>query len=356
MPTIADQRLHHQQLTQTQFTQPHEVAAWLGALQGQDYGGAKWSLGLRLPGSTDADIERAIADKTIVRTWLLRGTLHLVAAADIRWLLELVAPRIIARCARRYRELELDAPTLARSNTLLLNALHGGKLGTRTELLAMLDHNGISTQGQRGVYMLQRASLDGLICQGVTHRNTATYMALDEALPPAKLLVRDEAVAELARRYFTSHGPATLHDFVWWSGLTMGDARAGIAANAAQLIQVTVAAQTYWKHEHLSHRREASPTVYLLPGFDEYLLGYADRSAVLAAEYATRIVPGGNGVFTPTIISDGRVVGTWKRTFRKGAMIIDPHPFTSLTTDEHHAFTVAAERYGAFLSMPVVLS
>lgn len=356
MPTIAEQRLHNQQLTPTQFTQPHEVVAWLGAMQGQDYAGAKWSLGLRVPGSTDAEIEQAIANKTIVRTWALRGTLHLVAAADIRWLLALLAPQIIARSARRYRELDLDAPTLARSNTLLLNALPSGKERNRTELLAMLDQHGISTHGQRGVHMLQCASLNGLICQGVTHRNSATYMAIDEALPPAKPLARDEALAELARRYFTSHGPATLRDFVWWSGLTTGDARAGIAANAAQFVQATIAEQTYWLPEHLLSHNNASATVYLLPGFDEYLLGYADRSASLAAEYAARVVPGGNGVFMPTIISDGRVVGTWKRTFRKGAMTITPQPFTTLTTAEHDAFAVAAQRYGAFLGMPVVLS
>jgi hypothetical protein len=188
MPNIAVHRLHSQQLEHTRLEKPIEVVTWLGAVQAQDYAGAKWSIGIRLPDSTDAGIEQAIADNTFFRTWAMRGTLHFVAASDIRWLLALVAPRIIARNARRYSELELDERTLARSNAVLADALQGGRQLNRSDLLGVLEQNSISTQGQRAAYMLQRASLDGLICQGVMRRNDPTYMSLDESLPETRAM------------------------------------------------------------------------------------------------------------------------------------------------------------------------
>jgi hypothetical protein len=350
---IARHRLVNQQIAQPASATPSEVVAWLGAIQGQDYAGAKWSIGVRLPGSTDAGIEQAIAAKTIVRTWAMRGTLHLVAAEDLRWLLALLAPRIIAGCARRYHELELDAPTLARSNSVLATALADGTPRSRTVLLELLEANGISTKGQRAAYMLQRASLDGLVCQGAAVRNTPTYMALDESLAQGKLLARDQALAELARRYFTSRGPATLQDFAAWSGLTIADARAGLGAIESQLTQASIGGQTYWMPQ-------GSPVkgrdVYLLPGFDEYLLGYRDRSAVLDPQYASRIVPGGNGVFYPTIICNGRVAGTWKRTVKKDTVIVAPQPFHPLSDAETSAMRSAAAMYGQFLQQPVTIA
>lgn len=352
---IAALRLHNQQIARTRFEQPHELVAWLGAIQGQDYSGALWSLGLRLPGSTDTRIEQALLDRTIVRTWALRGTLHLVAAADLRWLLDLLAPRVLAGSALRLRQLELDEQTLTRSNRLIANAVSDGQPHSRTELFALLEANGISTQGQRGYHMLIRASWEGLICQGVAVRNVPTFLALDQALPPGKKLARDEALAELAGRFFTSHGPATLQDFVWWSGLTVGDARAGLEAVKRELTQEAVDEQTYWFPPSLSDPEHVDGTLYLLPGFDEYLLGYRDRNAVLDPQYASRIVPGGNGVFYPTIVSNGRIVGTWKRSIKKGGVFIGAQPFTSLAPAEEAAFAVAAQRYGAFLGLPVTL-
>jgi len=348
---ITQQRLIHQGIAQARFIQPAEVVAWLVAMQGQDYAGAKWSVGLRLAGGSDSAIEQALADRSIVRTWVMRGTLHLVAAADIGWLLALLAPRLIARNARRYRELELDAPTLARSNTLLAQALEGGVLLDRPALFAMLERNGISTAGQRGVYMLQRASLDGLICQGPAPRNVPTFMLIDGALPHGRVLEHEQALAELAQRYVTSRGPATLRDFAWWSGLPIGEARAGL--EAAQLTQTDIDGQTYWTAQEYTPSGAASG-VYLLPGFDEYLLGYADRSAALAAEHAPYIVPGGNGIFYPTIISAGRVVGTWKRAFKKGSVVITPSPFAPLDSAQHQGVAAAAERFGAFLGLPAI--
>ena len=353
---LVQQRLQNQQLSQPTFTTAADVVRWLGAMQGQDYAGAKWAVGLRLPGSTDAAIEEAFNTKAIVRTWALRGTLHLVAATDLRWLLALLGPRLIAGNARRYRELQLDEATLVCSNDRLAGALLAGPPLDRPTLFAILEQHGIATTGQRGVYMLQRASLDGLICQGVAVRNVPTFMAVDESIAQGKTLTREEALAELVQRYFTSHGPATLKDFIWWSGLTAGDARAGLAASSAQLQQITVDGQLYWLAQEPIATDHLPQPVYLLPGFDEYLLGYADRRAVLEPQYANHIVPGGNGVFYPTIVSKGQIVGTWQRTFKKGMVIMTPQPFTTLSPDEQKAFVSAAQRFGAYLEMPVQMA
>ena len=269
---IAHQRLRSQQIEHTNLKLPGEMVPWLIAVQAQDYAGAKWSLGLRLPECTDADVEAAIAEKTILRSWVLRGTLHFVARTDIHWLLALVAPRIIAGNKRRYRELELDEPTLIRSNDLLMKALQGANQLTCKALLAMLEQNGISTEGQRGIYMLQRASLDGLICQGAVHSNNPNFVKLDEI--PHKMMKREEALAELAGRYFTSRGPATLQDFIWWSGLPAAEARVGLDSIQTQLVHETVDDKTFWGSASIKMARDNPQSLYLLPGFDEYLLAY----------------------------------------------------------------------------------
>lgn len=353
---IAIQRLYSQQLEHTTCKSPSEIVAQLGAMQAQDYAGAKWSIGLRLPGSTDADIEQAIIDKTVVRTWVMRGTLQFVSAADLRWMVALVAPRIIASSASRYKELELDEETFAQSNRLFEAALQGGSQLTRSELFAVLQANGISTQGQRGVHLLSRASLDSLICQGVMRNNDPSFMLIDESFAQARAMTRDEALAELSRRYFTTRAPATLQDFVWWSGLLMPDARAGIDAIRSEFSCETINGKTYWFPQAMPALPEDAPSVHLLPGFDEYLISYRDRTASLAPEHARAVVPGGNGVFMPTIVIDGRVVGLWKRTFRKGAVVIEFKPFDALTDLEHQAATLAAQPYSAFLQMPTVFS
>ena len=353
---IAALRLHNQQIARMRFQQPHELLAWLGAAQGQDYSGALWALGLRLPASTEAQIEQALLDKRIVRTWALRGTLHLVAATDLRWLLELLAPRMLAGAARRFHQLGLDEATLARSNRLIADAVSDGQPHSRTELFARLDANGVSTQGQRGYYMLIRASWDGLIAQGAAVRNVPTFWALDGSLPAGKALTRDETVGEMARRYFNSHRPATLTGFFWWAGFSTADARLGLEGVKAELSQETFDDQTYWFAADLATSPDTDGTLYLLPGFDEYLLGYRDRRAVLDPQYANRIVPGGNGVFYPTIVSDGQVVGVWKRTFKKGGVLVSAEPFTSLTPAEAEAFAIAAQRFGDYLGLSASLT
>jgi hypothetical protein len=352
---IANQRLFIQQLTQKRFEQPGEVASWLVALQGQDYAGAKWSLGLRLPGSTEANIERAIAERDIVRTWALRGTLHFLAAADVRWMLALLSGRLIAGSARRNRQLELDEPTLARSSDLLAQAVGGGAQRSRAELFSILEQNGISTTGQRGYHMLHRASLEGLLCQGLTQEKKPIFFALEELPGSAKTLERDEALAELAGRYFTSRGPATLPDFVWWSGLSTLEARAGLEAVRSKLGNETIDDQTYWFSPSEPKPKESLPGIHLLPGFDEYLLAYKDRRASLDVPNYKRLTPT-NGMLPATIVSAGRVIGTWKRTFKRDTAVITPSPFEALGSEESEALIVAAKYYGEFLGMRVSVS
>jgi len=352
MHDIAIDRLYSQQLAHTTLTQPGDLVAYMGALQAQDYAGAKWSVGIRLPGSTDEGIEQALADKTIIRTWAMRGTLHFVAPPDIRWMLALIAPYIIAGNTRRYRELKLDSRTLIRSNEVLLQALQGGKQLDRPALRAVLGENGIQAEGQRLPYILQRASLEGLICQIGMRRNNPVYASLDEWLPGDGTVERDAARAKLAMRYFTSRGPATLQDFVWWSGLPVAEARAGLEAVKSSLTRETIHSQTYWNRSFQAEQ-ETPSKVFLLPGFDEYLLSYKDRSASLEAVHGKIPAPP-NSALSPTIMTGGRIVGTWKRTVKEGAVVIVSNFFTPLTAAEDHAFVAATRRYGEFLGMPIV--
>ena len=337
------------------FAQPGDVVTWLGALQAQDYSGALWAIGLRMTGATERSIEQAIAERAIVRTWPMRGTLHFVAAQDVRWLLALLTPRVIAESAGRYRQLDLDEATFAHSKEVFAKALQGGKRLTRDEMLQELEQAGISTAGQRGYHLLGRSAQDGLICFGTRRGKQQTFTLLDEWVPLTRSLTRDEALAELTRRYFTGHGPATVQDLMRWAGLTAAEAKTGLAAAGKVLVQKTVADRAYWMARDLPELNTGTTATYLLPGFDEYLLGYSDRNAVLDPAYAQRICPGGNGMFSPTIVIDGVVTGTWKRTFKGDAVIIETTPFRPLTPAQNEALSVVADRYGEFMGMSVVL-
>lgn len=353
---IAFSRLASQGIAAPTFAQPGDVVSWLGALQAQDYAGALWSIGLRMAHATERAVEQAIAERAIVRTWPMRGTLHFVAAQDVRWLLALLTPRVIAQSAGRYRQLELDETTVARSKEVFAEGLQGGKQLTRDEMLGLLEQAGISPAGQRGYHLLARSAQDGLICFGARRGKQHTFALLDEWAPQTQPLVRDEALAELAKRYVASHGPATLQDLARWAGLTVAEAKTGLEGAGDAVIQETIAGQAYWISSATPTPKDDTERAFLLPGFDEYLLGYGDRSAVLDPAYADRICPGGNGMFSPTLVIDGHVAGTWKRTFKKGVVVVEAAPFRPLTPVETQAVGVAAERYGAFLGMPAICS
>ncbi|HYO50841.1 MAG TPA: winged helix DNA-binding domain-containing protein [Chloroflexia bacterium] len=356
-PNIAHRRLHNQHIASAVFEEPTDVVEWLGAVQSQDYAGARWAVGQRLRGSksTDAAIERAFDEGTILRTHLMRPTWHFVTRTDIRWMLALTAPRVNAGNAYYYRQLDLDEATLARTNALLAKALQGGKHLTRTELAAALEQGGIATKGPlRFGYIMMRAELDGIVCSGPRRGKQFTYALLDERAPQARSLERDKALATLVGRYFTSHGPATVQDFVWWSGLTAADARAGLAMLASQITHEVVGSKTYWFAPSTPPAKNTSPTVHLLPNYDEYHIGYKDHSPVFDAANEAKL-NARNNVFSHLIAIDGLIIGTWKRTLKKDAVIIERSIFAPLHEAEACAFAVAAERYGRFVGLPVTL-
>ena len=343
---LARQRLRAQHMTGSGFATPAEAVAWFGAVQAQDYPGALWAVGLRTKNATERLVEHAISDRSIVRTWPLRGTLHFVAPADVRWMLKYLAPRMVARAASRHTQLGLDDRIFARSATLLANALVGGRQLTRPAVYRLLESARISTRDSRGLHILWRLAHDGVICFGAREGTQHTFALLDEWVPAGRTLERDEALAELARRYFTSHGPATLQDFTWWSGLAAADAKSGLEIASAHLQREMIGGQAYWIASTMSTARIHSPTAWLLPPFDEYTVAYQDRRAVLAPKFAARA---GNGIFSPTLIVDGQVVGTWARTIGQRGVAITTSPFRKLVGAETRAVDAAVKRYRRFI-------
>ena len=350
---IGSVRLASQHIARPSAESPAHVVRWLGAVQAQDFLGALWAIGLRTKGATEASVEAAIERREIVRTWPMRGTLHFVAAEDVRWVLALLAPRTIAGAGLRHRQLEMDDDVIGRARAVVAKALAGGRALTRDALYRKLDAAGISTAsygviGRRGFHILWRLAHDGLICFGGREGRQQTFVLLDEWLPAsASPLPRDEALAKLALRYFTGHGPATVQDFAWWAGLSAPDARAALAMLDSQLAQEDVAGATYWYRDADVPRRLPA-AAYLLPPFDEYLVGYRDRTAAVdPARFAAMPT-----LLSPTIVIGGRVVGTWGRRFERGGVRVTCEPARELTAPEQRAVDAAVRRYKAFLGMP----
>ncbi|HEU5348920.1 MAG TPA: winged helix DNA-binding domain-containing protein, partial [Ktedonobacterales bacterium] len=267
-------RLSQQRLAREPLDTPEDVVNWLGAVQSQEYQAALWSLGLRMCAATADVIERAFNEGAILRTHVMRPTWHFVTPADIRWMLELTAPRISATMAYYNRQLELDDDLFTHSNTVIAAALEGERQLTRPELGAALAQAGIAVKGQRLGHIIMRAELDGVICSGPRRGKQFTYALLAERAPQSQTLPRDEALAELVRRYFTSHGPATTRDFAWWSGLTVTDARAGLASVGSALSREEIDGQTYWFSASALPEADPAHAALLLPTYDELLVGY----------------------------------------------------------------------------------
>ncbi len=351
--SIAGQRLVNQRITSSTLTTPADLATWFGAMQAQDYRAAQWAIGLRLPGSTDETIEQALADTLIVRTWAMRGTLHVIAAADVRWMLALLRPRLHKISTAYCRKAGLDELTLAQSQALMTNALQGRKQLTRPELVAFLNRQGMLIRDQQLNFILVQAAVDGLICCGCRRGKQLTYTLLDEWIPAAKTLSREEALTELTSRYFTSHGPATLVDFVWWSGLTVKEAKDGLELCKNTLVSDVMDGQPYWMTPLLNNPSESLPTVRLLPSFDEYLVAYKDRRAALGTLDFRQIVSAGNGIFSPVIVADGQVVGTWKRTVKKNQVLVDTSLFFTLSQEQQMGLDVEISRFRSFCREPL---
>ena len=349
--TIVVRRMASQGLTPPRHADPAALVRWLGAVQAQDFLGSLWALGARLPGTTEADIERAIADRAILRTWPMRGTVHFVAAEDARWMVGLLAPRVVARNGSIYRNAGLGEEGFAQARKILERALADGQPQTRPALYATLDAAGIATTGTRGLHLVGRLAQEGLLCFGPRAGKQPTFVLLDVWAPQQRTLDREEAIAELTLRYFRSHGPATERDFAWWSGLRLAEIAGGLAEVRGQLVAETIGSTIYWRGE-AKIAGDTAPALHLLPPFDEFLVGYKDRSAALdprdAGLWAER-----DHLLSSTIIAGGRVIGSWKRTLTRGGVTIAATLARPLTDAEEGAFAAAVARYGHFLGLPV---
>ncbi len=348
--SIATSRLHNQQLEKTKFKTPNEVVSWMGAMQAQDFYMAKWAIGIRLPNSTEKIIETAIDQGEIIRTHLLRPTWHFVSRDDIYWMLELSSPQIKSLMKSNNKMLELTDSVFTKSNKIIEKSLAGNKHLTREELVAELTRAKIPTNITRSSNLLMRAELDKIICSGRTKNKKQTYTLLGEWVPKMKSLNKEEALAKLAERYFTSHGPATLQDFTWWSGLLTADAKHALEMVKPTFISETISSKTFWMTNSFSNSipKPDKKSVYLLPAYDEYLISYKDRSASLPLEHHKKSISI-NGIFKPTIVLNGEVKGLWKRTFKKEKVIVETEFFKLPAKNLKNRIEKVAMVFGGFL-------
>ena len=346
-------RLHNQRLSTTTFTKPDEVVSWLGAVQAQDYAGAKWALAQRMMDTTDSALDRAFADGSILRSHLLRPTWHFATPDDIRWLLQLTGPRVHAVNAFMYRQTGLDKATFKKSYTVLEKSLHAGKQLTRTELAVALAKAGIVAEGVRLACIMMSAELDGLLISGARRGKQFTYALLEERVPPVKALSREEALAEMVKRYFKTRGPATLADFTWWSGLTMADARKGIELVKSEFTKEVINGQEYWFSDSNLPKKAVSSRAYLLPNYDEYFIGFKDRTAIGVVARQANIPEYESALIGHVIVLNGQIVGGWRRTLRKKEVLVETSLIAKLGKEEKGLIDEAAERFGRFLELPV---
>jgi hypothetical protein len=337
------------------LAKPEDVVGHMLAMQAQDYGQALWAIGVRSKAATVSSLEKAVAAGRIIRTWPMRGTIHWVLPEDARWLIRLCGSRKLAAHALRLKQLRLTERDIERAGELLEPALSGGKVLTRAQIMRVFEDGALGTDGQRGYTLLWSLAHQELICFGPMDGRQQTFVLLDEWAPAASSrdLSGDEALAELAVRYVTARGPVTDRDLSKWAGITLTDARKGIAAAGKSLDRTTVdGIERYFAPPEPQHGT-AAPDL-LLPGFDEYLIGYADRTAMLAAEHAKTVVPGGNGVFKPMIVMDGQITGTWRSTVKAKTVSITRSPFVPGGADRASALRAQAERYAHFLGLDLL--
>ncbi|TAE26169.1 MAG: winged helix DNA-binding domain-containing protein [Cytophagales bacterium] len=361
---IPNARLANQHINAPQFSEAQQLVAYMGAIQAQDFPMARWAIGLRVHGATDAAIEQALNTGKLVRTHILRPTWHIVAAQHVRWMMALTGKSIKAASASRDRELGIDVALYARTNDLICKALADNNHLTRAEIMQFLEQNGVKTDPSRAVHFMAYAETDALICNGIPRGKEQTYALLDEKVPDKGLiLTREESLAELAKRYFTSHGPATLPDFQWWSGLSMTDARAGLASIRSELETVELGGRAYFFHAGTFDRQnltgktgidEEGSSLFLLPAFDEYCVSYKHRTDVFAAEWQGNAITS-NGIFKPIIVVNGKIEGLWKRTIQKNKVVIETQFFGPNAVVPVEKLAAAAANFGQFLGLPTEL-
>jgi hypothetical protein len=351
---ILRRRLENQALARTSFRTPEEVVAWFGAVQAQDYLGSLWALGQRMRGATEASVEAAESRRAIVRTWPMRGTLHFVAAADVRWMTQLLAPRVLARNAARIkREVGVDAAVVARCREVVARALEGGRRLERGALYEALEARRIQTRNSRGLHILGWLAMEGTLCLAGRSGKQHTFALLDDWIPRPPPMARDAALAELAARYFTSHGPATLPDFMWWAGITAEDAHVAAEAARPRLASEVIGRREYYWSARSRKRLHGAAMlrVKLLPGYDEYTVAYEDRSLLLPGAKKVDSM----GLLSAVVVADGIVIGNWKRSLARDGVLVTVKLSRPLRLAEDEALAESARTLGRFLGLPARL-
>lgn len=353
MNTVARRRLANQHLVAPTLDEAAAVVGALGAVQAQDYSGAKWAIAQRTRRLTEADVERAFTTGAILRTHVLRPTWHFILPADARWMLELTAPRIHAAMAYYLRRHGLDASAVHAGHARLERALRDGHHCTRTELAVALAHAGMDvSSGERVGHLLMQAELDRVIISGPRRGKQFTYALFDERVPAAPRRDRDEALGELTRRYFATRGPAAAGDFAWWSGLTVADAERGIQIADRSLVRETVDGRAYWSARAERRSSRWAPVAHLLPSYDEYFIGFRDRSAVAERLETIRPKRRVDGLIGYGLFVDGQLVGGWRRALDP-RVDLELRVVIKLTARERVLVDRAAQRYADFLGFPV---
>ena len=322
-------RLASQHVGGEELTSPNAIVSWMLAMQAQDFPMAKWAIGVRLPGSTDRLVDAAIDEAAILRTHLLRPTWHFVCPEDIHWLLELSAPQIQISMRARDKVLELTEAVYSKSNKTIEKALTKQGQLSREALILELNHAGIPTDQNRASHLLMRAELEKIICSGAILRGKPTYALLAERVSRPRLLVKEEALAELASRYFTSRGPATLQDFIWWSGLPARLARQALEIVISNLLSEVVDGIAYWLPRNYNIPAPVQATTLLLPTYDEFIISYSDRTASIPSMLEQHLKAiSDRGVFWPILVENGLVKGIWKRSIKKDIINVEVQLFS----------------------------
>jgi hypothetical protein len=347
---ILRQRLYRQQLIDHDLQTPEDVVRWLGAVQAQDYLNALWGVGQRLKNSSEEAVEQAIENKAFVRTWPMRGTLHFVPAEDVRWMLKYLTPRVIKRTASIYRGAGLDDATFKKAGKVVARVLRDDQQLTRPELYEALEQSKIDTGNVRGLHILGHLAMEGLICFGPRRGKQPTITLLDEWLPPTKMLPQEEAMAKLARRYFESHGPATIKDFAWWTGLSLTEATAAFESIQEDFVSDEVDERVLWRSpEKIPAGKGVPKDAFLMSVYDEYGIAYKDRSDLSGPKITTPVI-------NTILVVQGKVVGTWKRTEAKDHVAVEvTPPLATFSKADQASIQAAAKRYGKFLGKPALL-
>lgn len=353
---IAERRLASNRLVGPPFGSPVDVVRWFGAMQAQEYGPATWAIGLRTSGVTGPDVDRLFDAGAILRTHVLRPTWHFAAPEDLRWLLALTGPRVHAANGPLYRQMDLDAGTLDRAHATIRSALEGGATLTRAEIAAALRTAGIEAAGPRLAYIVMHAELEALVCSGPRRGRQFTYVLLDERVPPTPPRSRDDALAEIARRYATSRGPVQAIDLAWWSGLTVTDSRRALELAGDELEVLESGRRRFWAARDADVTDPVAferPLVRLLPIYDEYFIGLRDRSDF---GDAARLGRDDDALGANIVVLDGTIVGGWRRTTARAEVAIAVELLVRFDAAERRALETAAADFGRFVGLPVALT